>query len=105
MRVTVSHNKPKPEVRAAVDRSLADLIGAVAQGPLEIEGMQKSWSGDKMMFSFTAGIGFLKTPITGSVLVGDKDVTIDVDLGLLGNLVSEETVKKQVEGRVRGLLA
>jgi hypothetical protein len=105
MRVTVSHNKSKAEVRAAVDRSLADLIAGAAQGPIEITGMQKSWSGDTMTFSFTAGMGFLKTPVTGSVLVGDKDVTIDVDLGLLGNLVPEETVKKQVEGRVRGLLA
>jgi|ERR1700682_5597878 len=105
MRVTVSHNKAKAEVRTAVDRSLADLIGAAAQGPIQISGMQKNWSGDTMMFSFTAGMGFLKTPITGSVLVGDKDVTIDVDLGLLGKLVSEDTVKKQVEGKVRGLLA
>jgi hypothetical protein len=105
MRVTVSHNKSKAEVRTAVDRSLADLIGAAAQGPIQIAEMQKNWSGDTMIFSFTAGMGFLKTPITGSVLVGDKDVTIDVDLGLLGKLVSEETVKKQVEGKVRGLLA
>jgi hypothetical protein len=105
MRVTVSHNKSKAEVRTAIDRSLADLITAAAQSPIEIAGMQKSWSGDTMMFSFTAGMGFLKTPITGSVLVGDKDVTIDVDLGLLGNLIPEETLKKQVEGRVRGLLA
>ncbi len=105
MRVTVAHNKSKAEVRAAVDRSIADLIGAAGQSPIQIAELQKSWTGDTMNFSFTAGMGFLKTPITGSVLVGDKDVVINVDLGLLGNLIPEETLKKQVEGRVRGLLA
>jgi hypothetical protein len=56
-----------------------------------------------MNFSLTAKMGFMTAPIRGTVLVTDKDVTIDADLGFLENLITPK-VKTQLESRVRGLL-
>lgn len=105
MRVTISHNKTKQEVRDAADRSIDQMFkSVVAVVPVEFTDQHKQWSGDTMNFSLNARMGFIRTPIVGTVVVGDKDVTIDVDLGLLGNLIPESVIKSQVESRVRGLL-
>ena len=104
MRVTISHNKTKQEAKDAVERSIGQMFMGIAVGPLEFLDQQKQWDGDTMKFSLTAKMGFLKTPIQGSVLVGDKDITIDVDLGLLNKLIPEDAAKSRIERRVRGLL-
>ena len=104
MRVTIPHNKAKPEAREAVERSIGHLFDGIAVGPLEFIDQRKHWAGDTMKFSLTAKMGFLKTPIQGSVLVAEKEITIDVDLGLLNKLIPEEAAKNRIEGRIRGLL-
>ena len=104
MRVTISHNKTKQDARDAVERSIGQMFVGIAVGPLEFLDQHKQWDGDTMRFSLTAKMGFLKTPIQGSVLVGDKDITIDVDLGLLNKLIPEDAAKSRIEQRVRGLL-
>ena len=104
MRVTIPHNKTKQEARDAVERSIGQMFVGIAVGPLELLNQQKQWDGDTMKFSLTAKMGFLKTPIQGSVLVGDNEVTIDVDLGLLAKLIPEDAAKSRIERRVRGLL-
>jgi hypothetical protein len=57
-----------------------------------------------MTFSLTAKLGFLQTPIRGSALVTDSELILDVDLGLFGRLISEETARTQIVGRTKGLL-
>jgi hypothetical protein len=57
-----------------------------------------------MSFSLTAKMGFIKTPIKGTVEIRAADLTVDVDLGLLDKLIPQETVRTGIEGRVRGLL-
>jgi hypothetical protein len=57
-----------------------------------------------MNFSLTASMGFLRTPIRGFVLVADHDLTIDVDLGLLANVIPESAVRSKIEARIRGLI-
>ena len=41
-----------------------------------------------MTFSLTAKMGFMNAPIKGTVVVTDKDLTIDADLGFLENLIT-----------------
>ncbi|MGI8745013.1 MAG: polyhydroxyalkanoic acid system family protein [Bryobacteraceae bacterium] len=103
MKITISHNKSQAEVKKAVDRSLDDLFKGIAVGPLEIVNPQKTWEGSTMTFGMTAKMGFMSAPIRGTVLVTDKDITIDADLGFLENLLTPKT-RASLETRVKGLL-
>ena len=73
-------------------------------GVIEFIDRRKQRSGDAMMFSLTAKIGFLRTPIVGSAMVTDKEVVLDVDLGLLSKLISEDSARNQIAGRAKQLL-
>jgi len=58
-----------------------------------------------MNFAFTGKWGFMKVPLKGTVLVTDKDITIDCDLpAFLSNLIPEEKMTAQVQTRVKALL-
>jgi hypothetical protein len=105
MRATITHTRTKPEVIDAVNRSIAGLFNGLAVGPIEFTDQVNHWTGDRMFFSLNAKMGPLKSPIKGSVDVSDSDVTIDVDLGIFGKFISEQTVRNQVESRVKGLIA
>lgn len=105
MRVTVTHNKTEQQVKDAVDHSMDQVFSAVALGAVEFTDQHRHWHGNTMAFSLTARMGFIKTPIKGTVDVRASDLTIDVDLGVLENLIPQETVRASLEHRVRGLLA
>ena len=88
----------------AVDRSFDDLFRGMGPLPVNLVNEQRSWKGDTLIFSFTARMGLLNTPIKGTVEVTEKDVTIDADLGLLEKLLPAKQARASVEGRIRGLL-
>ncbi|HUS05183.1 MAG TPA: polyhydroxyalkanoic acid system family protein [Bryobacteraceae bacterium] len=105
MKITVSHNKGLKEAMRIVDQSSDDLFKGIPAGPIEIVDKQKSWNGSTMTFSVTGKMGFFKAPLSGTVLVTEKDVTIECELpGLLKRFMPEDKVKSNVEARVRGLL-
>lgn len=104
MRVTISHTKPRQEVKDAVDHSMGQLFSGLGGGMVEFTEHHRQWQGDTLAFSLTAKMGFIKAPLKGTVEVTDRDVTIDVDLGLLEKLIPQETVRNEIQGRVRGLL-
>jgi hypothetical protein len=104
MRVVIPHNRPKQEVRDAVERSVDQLFAGLKVGVMEFVDQRKEWSEDTLKFALTAKLGFLQTPIVGSALVTDREITLDVDLGLLGKLIPEQSARSQIESRVRGLL-
>jgi hypothetical protein len=49
-------------------------------------------------------MGFLRTPIHGSALVTEKDVTLDVDLGIFNKLIPEELARNRIGTQIKGLL-
>ena len=104
MRLTIPHSRTKQEARDAVDRSIDQMFNGLALGPIEFLDQKKQWLGDTMNFALTAKLSLLKTPIQGSVMVGEREITIDVDLGLLAKLLPENTAKTRIENRVKGLL-
>ena len=104
MRVVVPHRKSIQEAKAVVERSIDQMFSGLAVGPLELTDRKKHWSGETIVFSFTAKIGFLKTPIHGSAFVSQTEVTLDVDLGILNKLIPEDAAKSRIEGQVRALL-
>jgi hypothetical protein len=104
MRVTISHDKTKQEVIDAIDRSFAKAFEADSGLPAKLTVQQKSWQGSTLTFAITAKVGPMSSPIKGTVDVGDHDLTIDADLGMLGNFVSESTAREMIGGKIKGLL-
>ena len=104
MRITVSHSKPKQQIKQNIDRSFDDLFRGAGVLPLQIVDVQRSWTGDTLAFSLRAKMGFVSSPIKGTVEVTGKDVTIDADLGLIERLFGAKGARTAIEGKVRGLL-
>ena len=88
-----------------VDRAFDEAFRSAAPASLTITGQQKTWDGPVMKFSLIARMGFIKNPISGTVEVTDYRVTIDADLGMLGNLIPAREVQSDLETRLRRLLA
>jgi hypothetical protein len=88
----------------SVDRSFDDLLRSVGAVPLRFVDEKRSWQGSRLTFSMSAKMGFLSTPITGTVDVTETDLTIDVDLGLLERLIAPAKARDALTSTVRGLL-
>ena len=88
-----------------VDRAFDEAFRGVVPGPVTLTKQEKTWQGSMMKFSLIARMGFIKNPISGTVEVTERDVTIDADLGMLGNLVPAREVQSNLETRLRKLLA
>jgi hypothetical protein len=104
VRITVSHNKPKDEVKRAVDRSLNDLLGLGGSLPVQFVNGERNWQADTLTFSCTAKMGFISTGIKGTVEVTDKDLTLDADLGMFEKLLASKGTRSTIESKVRALL-
>lgn len=104
MRITISHNKTQQEVMQITDKAVDDVFRGVGGGMVHLSDTEKHWEGNKMDFSLTARAGFLHAPIRGFVLVTDKDVTIDADLGMFEKFINQQQAKNAIETRVKGLL-
>jgi hypothetical protein len=103
VRITVSHNKSKDEVMRAVDDSFTSLFQGTAI-PLRLVEQERSWKESTMHFALTAKMGFLSTPIKGTVEVTDRDITIEADLGVLERMIPADRARELIGSRVRGLL-
>jgi hypothetical protein len=103
MRITIAHKKPKQEVIDSIDRGFDDVFKM--QGlPLKIELEQKSWQGSTLTFALSAKMGFMSSPISGTIDVSDHDVTIEADLGMFERFVSEDKVRDVLGTKFKGLL-
>jgi hypothetical protein len=105
VRITVAHTKSKDEIKRIVDRSFDDLFRGIGSMPLQIVDEKRQWDGDTLRFSFGAKVTLLTSPIRGTILVGERDVTIEADFGLLEKLLPSAQAKAAIESRVKGLLA
>jgi hypothetical protein len=104
MRIIVPHNQPKEEVVRAVDQAITDLFQKSIGIPIQFVQQQRSWQGSKLTFSMIAKMGLLRTPIKGIVEVTDRDVLIDVDLGMLERLIPADKARDMLGSRIKGLL-
>ncbi|MFL6354520.1 MAG: hypothetical protein ACJ74Z_22090 [Bryobacteraceae bacterium] len=100
----MSHTKSKEEVMHAVDRSFDDLFRGIGALPLQFVSEQRSWQGSTLSFAISAKMGIISTPIKGTIEVTEKELTIDVDLGLLERLIPQAKAREAVSSRIRGLL-
>ena len=103
MRITITHNKPKQEVVDSIDRGFDDVFKMDGL-PVKLVLEQKSWQGSTMTFALSAKMGFMSSPIKGTIDVTDRDVTIDADLGMFERFVSEDKVRGALATKFKGLL-
>jgi hypothetical protein len=104
MRITVSHTKSKAEVIRSVDQSFDDLFRGIGVIPIQFVDERRSWQGSTLTFSFSAKMGFVSTPMSGTIEVTDRDITIDADLGLLERLIPTAKARSAITNRVTRLL-
>ena len=104
MRISLSHHRSKQEIMQSVDRSFDRLFEETGGLPVKLTVDQRQWQGSTMNFQLTAKMGFMSTPIKGTVEVTDQDVIVDVDLGMLSRFVSEEKAQQILGSRIKGLL-
>jgi len=104
MRVTVSHKTSKEEVRRAVEQAVDQLFRDMPPGLIQIADQRKQWDGDTLRFWLTAKMGIVRNPIAGLITVTERDLTVDVDLGMLNLLFPEQKVRKTIEDSLRGKL-
>jgi hypothetical protein len=103
MRITITHNKPKQEVVDSIDCGFDDVFRMEGL-PVKLVMEQKNWQGSTMTFALNAKIGFMSSPIKGTIDVTDRDVTIDADLGMFERFVSEDKAREVLSTRFKGLL-
>jgi hypothetical protein len=104
VRISIAHNRTKEEVVQSVDRSFNDVFKEAGALPVKLTVDHRSWQGSTMTFALTAKMGFMSTPIKGTVEVTDSDVIVDADLGMLGRFVNEKTAQQVLGSRIKGLL-
>jgi hypothetical protein len=88
----------------SIDASFDDLFRGIGAIPIQFVNERKNWQGSTLTFSISAKMGLLSTPIKGTIDVTDSDLTIDLDLGLLGRLIPATKARQAISSRVRGLL-
>jgi hypothetical protein len=104
VRITVSHSQSKEEVIRCIDRSFNDLFRGIAIIPIRLVEARRIWQGSTLNFSLAAKMGFVSTPIKGTIEVTDKCVVIDVNLGLLERLIPATKARESISDGVKGLL-
>lgn len=107
MKITVEHGSSKDEVKQALNRSLDDIFANSAPMPVKLIQQQRSWNADILTFSLIAKMGpmgMVSTPITGTVHVTDREVIIDVNLGILERLIPADKARQTVTTHLKGLL-
>jgi hypothetical protein len=104
VRITITHKRSKADVIQSIDRGFNQLFQEAGALPVKLVVEQRSWQGSTMSFLLTAKMGIISTPIKGTVDVSDKDLTIDVDLGMFNRFVDEKSAQQMIGNRIKGLL-
>ena len=105
MRITIAHTKGRQQMIQMVDRAFDDAFRGLALAPISITDQHKAWQGNVMTFSLVAKMGFIRNPVSGTVVVTDRDITLEADLGMLNKLIPSEKIQTALETRLRKLLA
>ena len=106
MRITVSHDKGKDEAIRIVNDAADQMLRPLFSGPLRMSNVRKQWNGSTLDFSLSAGVGgAIAVPINGSIIVTERDITIDCALpAFIDRLLPESGLKAGVQAAIRGLL-
>ena len=105
MHVTVSHKKTIAQAMRTADSIVNEVLSGLSQLPMQVVNSRKSWAGSIMEFGLIAKLAFFSYPVHGTLEVTDSQFILDLELGLIGKLLSEAKARESIEKRVRGLLS
>jgi hypothetical protein len=105
MHVTVSHKKTIAQAMKTADSIANEVFSGLSQLPMQVVNSRKSWVGPVMEFGLIAKLAFISCPVHGTLEVTDSQFILNLELGLLGKLLSEAKAKESIERRIRGLLS
>ena len=106
MTLIIPHHKTQQEAIATIDRGASDLFAGVAGGLVEIVDQKKEWNGSTMSFSFTGRMGFIEVPLSGTIMVDDRNVTVNCELpAMVKNFLGEDKVGSGIAEKMKGLLS
>lgn len=96
MTAIVPHQKTREQAREAVSAAVADLLAHL--GPVQLENEIRAWAsnpaGDTLTFSALVRYGFIAVPVAGSVVVDDRNITLETELpGAVKQFIGEEKVR------------
>ena len=105
MRVEQRHNLGQQEAASRIDQFLDSLMRQQPPGGITIKDAQKSWDGNRMHFSFTAGKGMFGATIRGLMEVTDSEVVVDSELPpLVKGFVGEDRIQQTISRELGRLL-
>ena len=104
MRVTIAHDKGQAEAVRRVNEGADKLFRSAGSAGVEIRDLQRSWDANTLSFSFTGKMGPFTAPIRGTVLVEEKELTVDVDLGIVARFLPEDKIRRDIEAGARKML-
>jgi hypothetical protein len=105
MTVIVPHHTTQSRAIEQVEKSANDLLDLGSKS-IVLADQKRTWTGPRMDFSLTANAGFISLPLSGSVLVDDVNVTIEVELPALAKtFIGEDKIRGTVQQKIRGLLS
>jgi hypothetical protein len=105
MRVEQDHELGREQAIRKVDAFLEGLRNRQPPGGVSITDARKSWSGNRMSFSFVASKGFFGTTIAGTMLVTEDKVIVESELpGIIRALAGEERIKQDIARELARLL-
>ncbi len=105
MTLIIPHHKTKQEVIGIIDSGWTGVFAGIAGGLVEIVDQTKAWNGSTMSFAFTGRVGFISIPLTGTVGVDDRNVTVQCELPAMAQqFVGEAKIGASIEKNVQQLL-
>ncbi|MGA3025959.1 MAG: polyhydroxyalkanoic acid system family protein [Bryobacteraceae bacterium] len=104
MRVTIAHDKGQAEAIRRVNEGADQLFQGAGSAGVEIRNLERSWSANTLSFSFTGKMGPFTAPIRGTVQVEEKDLTVEVDLGIVAKFLPEDKIRRDIEAGARKML-
>ena len=106
MRVQVGHVLGRQSARHRLAGFADGLAARSWPGGVDIKDITKSWTGDRLDFSFVAARGFFSLTIRGWLDVADVEVVVDAEVpAMLRSLVGEERIREVLSSELERILA
>jgi hypothetical protein len=106
VRVERPHALGQDQAIRKIDSFLDELLARPLPSGIQVEDARKTWTGNRMEFSFRAKKGFFGTDIRGTMDVTDAGVVLDAELpALVASFVGEERVRDLIARQLDALLA
>lgn len=105
MRVQVVHALGRADARLKLS-GFADALAAREWPGVTVRDLTRTWTGDRLDFSFAAAKGFFSLPIRGWLDVSDGEVVLDTDVPpVVLSMVGEAKIRDVLTAELSRLLS